>query len=145
MNLASRLADKLVVWQIIRNEDKELYSYGFWQGTVLLYNLITVIVIGLLFGMIRESIIFTITYGMIRPYAGGYHARTQLKCYLISVGMMIAVLWLIEPVVFKKRTNMILSVLLALAVLSWLIGLKLITIYVSVALGMLSLMLILGK
>ena len=61
MNLASRLADKLVVWQIIRNEDKELYSYGFWQGTVLLYNLITVIVIGLLFGMIRESIIFTIT------------------------------------------------------------------------------------
>ena len=38
---------------------------------------------------------------MIRPYAGGYHARTQLKCYLISVGMMIAVLWLIERVTWN--------------------------------------------
>lgn len=31
-HLASRFTDKLVQWNIVKSEDRELYVYGFWQG-----------------------------------------------------------------------------------------------------------------
>lgn len=45
---ANLITSKLVVWNIIKSEDQELYAYGFWQGTILIANLITVVIIGLL-------------------------------------------------------------------------------------------------
>ena len=176
------LTKKLVDFQIIKDEDKELYSFGFQQGIVLLYNLITMIVIGFVFNMVWESIIFMVSYGVLRPYAGGYHANTQFRCYLFSIIMMVAVLWAIkliswngficfiiitiasviifalapvedenkpldqtERAVYTKRTRIILSILIGLAVLFWYINVKQISICIIVSLGMLSIMLVLGK
>ena len=46
--------------------------------------------------MLFETIIFIITYIPIRIYAGGYHARTQTKCYIFSVFMLILALYIIK-------------------------------------------------
>ena len=182
MIVIDQLTKKLVDHEIIKDEDKELYSFGFEQGIVLLYNLITMIAIGYIFNMLWESVIFMVAYGVLRPYAGGYHAKTQLRCYLFSALMMVAVLWIIkhvtwnrficfiimtvasaiilvlapvedknkpldqiEQAVFKKRTNIVLSILIGLTVLFWFSRLKQISICISVSLGMLSVMLILGR
>lgn len=182
MNLSEKLTDKLIEMQLINNEEKDLYFYGFKQGFLLLLNMITVIIIGIIFNMIWQSVIFIIAYSLLRAYAGGYHASTQTNCYLFSVGMITAVLWLIklipwngficliiiavssmaillispvedgnkpldkkEKVTFKKRTNIILSILIGFALLFWFIGGQQTSISIVVAILILSVMVILGK
>ena len=77
----------------IKAEDKELYKYGIQQGMMILLNLCTTLIIGAVFKMVWQSILFTVAYIPIRSYAGGYHSKTPQRCYIFSILMIIAVLW----------------------------------------------------
>ena len=46
--------------------------------------------------MLLESIIFLVFYGTLRTIAGGYHARTQHTCYILSILLMIVVLTILK-------------------------------------------------
>lgn len=94
--LANMLTNKLVKMQIVKDEDKELYAYGFWQGAIFLFNLATVVIVGLLFHMLWQSLVFMVAYGLLRPVAGGYHAKTQRNCYILSIVLIITVLCAIK-------------------------------------------------
>lgn len=91
----AKTAKQLVVHleknQIIKSDDRELYVYGFNQGLTILLNLVTTLGIGLLFGSTVQLVVFMVAYIPLRSYAGGYHARTPLKCYIISIIMLIVV------------------------------------------------------
>ena len=90
--LAEKIVCRLSDRQIISKEDKELYKYGFNIGLTVLINLLSSVIVGAFFGMIFESIIFLIGYIPLRSYGGGYHARTSLRCYFISIFIMILIL-----------------------------------------------------
>ena len=91
----AKTAKQLVVYleenQIIKSDDRELYVYGFNQGLTILLNLVTTLGIGLLFDCTLQLVVFMVAYIPLRSYAGGYHARTPLKCYIVSIMMLIAV------------------------------------------------------
>lgn len=91
-HFAHVLTDKLIKWKIVKDEDREIYVYGFWQGAILVFNFATVVIIGLLFNMMWQSLVFTVAYGLLRTAAGGYHARTQRNCYFLSIMLIVAVL-----------------------------------------------------
>lgn len=97
-----RLVDKLIknfIGQgIVPYRDREIYAYGLYQGIVMAINILTYILISLYFKMVWESMIFLISYIPLRTYAGGYHARTQIKCYLLSMLMIFLVLLAIKVV-----------------------------------------------
>lgn len=95
-HLANALTDKLIDWKIINSEDRDLYAYGFWQGGIYIFNYASVFLIGLLSGMLWQSVVFILSYGLIRPVAGGYHARTQRNCYLFSVLLIVIVLSMLK-------------------------------------------------
>lgn len=110
-----KLTDKFILTLINRNiieeEDKEIYSYGFNQILFIMLNFITILIIGILFNMLFETIIFIITYIPIRIYTGGYHARTQTKCYIFSVFMLILALYIIK---LKLMSNILIIILLSI-------------------------------
>lgn len=91
-SVPGKITASLVQAGVVPSEDKDLYEYGIRQGIILVINLATVVLIGLLMGMVWQSIIFLLAYNPIRSYAGGYHAGTQLTCYLLSIPMILAVL-----------------------------------------------------
>ena len=93
-----RVVESLISLGVVPSEDKDIYVYGIGQGTVLLVNLISVIIIGLLLGMVWQSLVFILAYIPIRSYAGGYHASTQLRCYILSNAVVVAVLLAIKLV-----------------------------------------------
>ena len=109
--LSNKITKKLVDINIIEEADSELYEYGFWQGGVLIFNLITVILLGILFNMLLESVIFLIFYGVLRTIAGGYHARTQNTCYILSIILMIVVLIMLKTFPWNIILCCILTVL----------------------------------
>ncbi len=77
----------------IKEEDKELYKYGLRQGLFIIINLLTTILLGYIFKNVWQAVIFMIAYSPLRVYAGGYHTKTQLRCYIFSMFLTIAVIY----------------------------------------------------
>lgn len=90
---AQAIAEGLVKNQNITPEDRELCRYGIEQGFWMLLNLATALLLSVWFHRVAEGVLFLILYIPLRRYAGGYHAKTYLKCYVLSAIMMTAVLW----------------------------------------------------
>lgn len=88
----SHFVEKLVSNKIIPVEDKDLYIYGIQQSLLILLNIITTILTGIILGMLWQSIFFMVAYIPLRSYAGGYHAGSKLSCYLLSIVMMVGAL-----------------------------------------------------
>lgn len=88
-SLSTKITDYLIFHKIICEEDKDLYIFGIDQGFFSLLNLTTTIFIGMWFGMIWEGFVFTIAYLSLRSYSGGYHACSQIKCYILSTVIII--------------------------------------------------------
>ncbi|WP_409229111.1 accessory gene regulator B family protein [Gudongella sp. SC589] len=93
---SKKIADLMVQSEIISVEDKDLYEYGLHQSFILLANIFTTILVGWIFNMMIESIIFLLAFVPLRSYAGGYHAKTPLRCYVLSVVMISITLLLIR-------------------------------------------------
>ena len=91
-----RLTDYFVINEIIKDEDRDIYYYGLRQGFLILINSMTIIVIGLLSNMLWQTTLFLCTYIPLRIYGGGYHAKTEARCYLVSLIMIIVVLLAIK-------------------------------------------------
>ncbi|MDF2542300.1 MAG: accessory protein regulator protein [Herbinix sp.] len=94
--ILNQITDKLVSDGIIKEEEKELYAYGLQQGILILSNLAITIILSLLVGMLYQSILFLIAYLPLRVYGGGYHAKTQRKCFYYSVLLSSVVLLVIK-------------------------------------------------
>lgn len=77
---------------VIKEEDAEIYIYGINQILVSVLNVSSALIIGLILGMLLESIIFMAAYIPLRTFAGGYHAKTPTKCYILSLIIIIIVL-----------------------------------------------------
>ena len=107
--LITRTTDKLVECNVINEEYKELYSYGLQQGLIIIANILTTIAIGCIFKMIWQSIVFMIAYFSLRLYAGGYHAKSQLHCYLLSIVLTLTVLLAIRSIPWTNFTCLIVA------------------------------------
>lgn len=88
---------------IIRNsnwseKDKVIAKYGLVKIFAILEDLIFTILIGSLFGIMWESIIFHISFMSLRMYAGGCHSRTELRCKihsaLLTIVSIISIKWI---------------------------------------------------
>ena len=95
-SVVQRLTNQFVVNGIIRDEDREIYYYGLYQGILIIANVVTTIILGFLFKMVWQSILFLVAYIPLRIYGGGYHAKTQSRCYLFSVVLTSLVLLAIK-------------------------------------------------
>lgn len=91
--LSGNITKQLIKNGTIDSENKEIYTYGIEQTFILLMNIVTTLVIGLCFGMLWQSIIFMLIYLPLRSFAGGYHASTVFRCYV--VGIVLSVIFLL--------------------------------------------------
>lgn len=87
-----KLVDLLTEKGISRPEEREIIIYGLTAGIELMASIITTIVLGFIFGLAIESLIFLGTFAWIRTYAGGYHCKKAINCYFMSSGVIALVL-----------------------------------------------------
>lgn len=97
--IIDKVVRSLVSQGSICEEDSELYHFGIEQLYLFFVNIVTTILIGVIMGMIWQSILFMLAYIPLRKFAGGYHAKTPMRCYCMSVALIVAVLLLIHFVV----------------------------------------------
>lgn len=76
-------------------EVNEIIEYGIWRGKIILISAFVAISLSKLMGIFCQGIIFWICLCAIRRYAGGYHADTQNRCFLISfIILILSFLWI---------------------------------------------------
>lgn len=79
-SLSSLITEALYKSQVIAEEDKELYVYGFFvllsKGLFFLVSAL----FGWMLGVLWESIVFYIMFSTLRSYAGGFHASKESVC-----------------------------------------------------------------
>ena len=69
---------------IIKEEEQELYQFGIRNCMILLLNVVTALVIGLLTEQLAVVAEFTLSFMVLRSYTGGYHSDSRIFCYLGS-------------------------------------------------------------
>lgn len=83
-NLGKRLTNTLINNHQIDESERCLYEYGFFILLSNMVYLIITLILGSVFNILIESIVFYITFSLIRRYAGGFHASSEMKCTLIT-------------------------------------------------------------
>jgi len=84
---SKKIAESLVCNGVVEEKEKAVYEYGF---SIVFYNLInlgTMLLLSWLMGCIWESAIYAVCYIILRKFAGGYHAKGPITCYLVSTAM----------------------------------------------------------
>lgn len=74
----------------------DLYEYAVYIILSSAFHVITVITLGLCFNLLVESLVFYFSFIAIRKFAGGYHAKTPVRCYLFSFASNIIILCLVK-------------------------------------------------
>lgn len=81
---AEILVEKLINNGTVQKENKQIYQYGVNQIFNNLLSFISFSLIAVLLKAIPESLVFLAAYIPLRVYAGGYHAKTPLRCWILS-------------------------------------------------------------
>lgn len=82
--LAEKAANVLCTNDNLEQDDRELYIYGFFMLFSKVFYFLLTTVLGLMFGIVLESIAFYILFTVIRGYAGGVHASTERACMICT-------------------------------------------------------------
>ncbi len=81
----------------------ELYAMAMETALAMFINAITVMLIGGMMHMFWMGVVFLISFVPLRIYAGGYHARGYISCYLSSCILVTLLLLFLKYIVLGKN------------------------------------------
>lgn len=90
--VASKIANYFACNNYILKEKEELYRYSIVVFLQSVITIITMLLVGTLFGYFFENICFMVVLKLLRNYSGGFHSSKFSICYLISISSNIIVL-----------------------------------------------------
>ena len=86
-SISSSIANTLWTQGIIQKEDIDTCRYGLDVFISSVLEIASILTIVTFVENFFETVLFFTAFIPLRVYAGGYHADTKLKCYLISLGV----------------------------------------------------------
>lgn len=115
-SFCNKVCDYFIMIEVITEDRKPLYVYGLNQAITMCLNIITTLLIGVLLDMFWFCVFFLAAFIPIRSYAGGYHSKTPLRCYIFSVLQIIAILLLLKQVEISVPVSFLLLLLACIAI-----------------------------
>lgn len=104
--ISEKFAGKLIQAGIISEEDTDVYAYGFFQSVMMILNIVTTLILGIIFQLLLPCIILNLAYIPIRVNAGGHHASSPLKCYINSTVIIASLLSIIKWIAIPTFISM---------------------------------------
>ena len=108
------LSHRLVERWIIKEEEQEIYQFGIRNGMIILLNVLTAFLIGLITEKLLIVAVFTVSFMVLRSYTGGYHSDSRIFCYIGS--NLVLFMPIYTESLFVKTEGSILCIVLAIAV-----------------------------
>lgn len=82
--LANASTNLFISKNIISNEQSDIYIYGFEILYSTLFSMSGIMLLAIIFASWTNGIIFLLYFMPIRIFAGGYHASTYGKCFVLT-------------------------------------------------------------
>lgn len=92
--MSKKLTIKLLDKKVISKKDNEIYEYGAEVFISLIINLAVLFLAAILINKIVELVTFLIFFCVLRHVSGGYHAKTHLRCLVISLLSYIVIVFI---------------------------------------------------
>ncbi|NLC19397.1 MAG: accessory gene regulator B family protein [Clostridiales bacterium] len=118
--LAKKITEFFIQCQVIKETDRDTYEYCFQVFLMNIINFGTIMLLGLVFKCIIETILFVIGFTVIRKQAGGYHSSTPFRCYLLSVANYIIFVSLLSLIPSSWANLMSLLIISLACIIIWL-------------------------
>lgn len=99
-NISRAVAEKVSNELNYDNERKEVIQYGTYALIQTLISIISVLILGLIFNIALEALIFLFTASILRKYSGGAHSESSNVCTLLGIIISICVGFLIKSSFF---------------------------------------------
>ncbi len=96
----------LIRRNVISEEKKNIYLYGFQIGLEVTLNTIISILIAFLCHMEWETIIFFAVFIVLRSYAGGLHLNTYIACLICSCVSLLGILLIVKHTGIGKNASL---------------------------------------
>lgn len=77
-------------------EEAEVVRYGLEIVITRAFFAVIIAIIGMMMSCFFESVVFAISFSLLREYGGGYHAETRKKCFILSILTLFAALSVIK-------------------------------------------------
>ena len=97
MNMIARITEYCVRKDIISSSDAEWFSYGLVQRSEKLIAICFLFPLGCLLSSFSTSLVFYLSFFLLRTHTNGYHAKTSAGCLLFSVCSECVLFLLILP------------------------------------------------
>jgi accessory gene regulator B len=94
--ISRHLTNWLVDKEVIQIEEKDVYEYGISQLMINILDTLSIFLLAIFFHKVVAACFYIICFCMLRKYAGGYHARRIIGCYIITVGSAFLMLIMIS-------------------------------------------------
>jgi len=115
-SLAEKIAKYYERQSIIKNHDTELVKYGLFQLLSHIQYLLICLCFGLICHCVLECIVFFLCFSILRMFCGGFHASTEIRCFIVSFIAIVLSIFLIR--FFENHDyNLILIVLTIFALI----------------------------
>lgn len=95
-NVSNKLTASLLANEIIQKDEAEFCFIGFQCGLTLITNVACVLVAGAFLSILAESVVFIISFYLLRIVANGFHTKSIDSCFCFSCVVEIAVLLCIK-------------------------------------------------
>lgn len=86
---------------IISNSELDSYIYGFQLLLSIILNLSAISLIMIYSGKIKETILYVSSVFILRHHTGGYHAKTPERCFFMTIGVYVLILFITNMVTVK--------------------------------------------
>lgn len=67
-------------------EDRDILLFGLEIIISSIGDIFAICLIGFIFGYKIEAVIYLFVFAIIKSNAGGYHAKSVTKCFMMTVG-----------------------------------------------------------
>jgi len=104
--MIARMSSIIVKWLLhagaISENDRELYEYAAYSFLFSLLPLVLVMLLGCASGMLLEGVLMIVPFILVRKFSGGFHLQSPGVCFVSSLMILSAFLFLIRLVSMKQ-------------------------------------------
>lgn len=94
MSISGKITEILKEEKIIQYDEVELYEYSINAVLEMGSNIVTTLVLGILFHKFIMSVLFLAVVIPFRSVIGGWHAKHSVTCFVISILYYLGAVWL---------------------------------------------------
>lgn len=114
--VAKRLTNYILAKQVITEENRAAYEYGFQTGLEQMLCIVVSLTVAACMNRMWECVLLLVVFFLQRAYVKGIHMKQYWSCFLLSCGVVIVGLYGCDRFVMSGKVEMIVALVCLLFV-----------------------------